>query len=119
LPFPRKPLYKPFGAIHGTEIAYVFGNLESAHVSYSSEDRALSRLLMAYWTNFVKSGNPNGTGLPRWPAFNERQQLAMCFRRTAKPCVLPNLKNLKLLDQYYAERREKLRGKCSAQWSRN
>jgi para-nitrobenzyl esterase len=34
------------------------------------EDRALSELMQSYWTNFAKTGDPNGPGLPQWPQYN-------------------------------------------------
>ena len=55
------------GAFHGQEIPFVFGTLPPRR-SYSGEDRDLSRIMQAYWVNFAKTGNPNGPGLPEWPA---------------------------------------------------
>jgi para-nitrobenzyl esterase len=58
------------GAIHAGEIVYVFGNLTaSPNVSWPPEDWKLSDEMGAYWTNFAKTGNPNGAGLPVWPKY--------------------------------------------------
>ncbi|HEY1764340.1 MAG TPA: carboxylesterase family protein [Opitutaceae bacterium] len=58
-------------APHACEIAFVFRVLSSKHLPWRSEDRAVSELMATYWTNFAKTGDPNGPGLPRWPTYGE------------------------------------------------
>ncbi|HUL78625.1 MAG TPA: carboxylesterase family protein [Vicinamibacteria bacterium] len=58
------------GARHAGEIEYVFGALDTiADVPWQDADRSLSELMMAYWTNFARRGDPNGPGLPQWPRY--------------------------------------------------
>lgn len=57
------------GAYHGSELYYMFGNLLPGEANWTADDRRIADLMTSYWANFVKSGNPNGTGLPQWPAF--------------------------------------------------
>ena len=52
------------GAFHSAELAYVFGTQVSIDRPWSDRDRALSDQIEQYWTNFAKTGNPNGAGLP-------------------------------------------------------
>jgi para-nitrobenzyl esterase len=57
------------GAGHSVEIEYALGNLDGNPVyAWTAADRAVSRQTQAYFANFVKTGNPNGAGLPKWPA---------------------------------------------------
>jgi len=61
------------GAGHSVEIEYALGNLDgNAVYAWTPDDYALSRQLQAYFTNFIKTGNPNGSGLPQWPALDKR-----------------------------------------------
>jgi para-nitrobenzyl esterase len=59
------------GAFHAGEILYVFDNLPAFPWLYTSEDREIARLASGYWVNFVKTGDPNGPGLPEWPSFRD------------------------------------------------
>ncbi|MFH1683959.1 MAG: carboxylesterase/lipase family protein [Candidatus Margulisiibacteriota bacterium] len=60
---------KELGAFHSVELPYVFGHLNKAD-GYTEDDLKLSRAIMGYWTNFAKTGDPNGAGLPLWPIYN-------------------------------------------------
>ena len=56
------------GARHAGEIEYVFEALPSDEgVPWSKGDYKVSEAMAAYWSNFVKTGNPDGNGLPHWP----------------------------------------------------
>ncbi len=61
---------RDIGARHAGEIEYVFGALNSVpKVTWDPADRALSELMMSYWSNFARTGNPNGKGLPIWQRY--------------------------------------------------
>ena len=58
------------GAVHSAEIEYALGNLATNKVyAWTPDDYRVSEVMQGYFANFVKKGDPNGAGLPPWPAF--------------------------------------------------
>ena len=69
------------------------------------DDQRISDALATYWTNFAKRGDPNGDGLPTWPAFGDRPPVVMYFSSTPKTGPVPSESSLRVLDGYFAWRR--------------
>ncbi len=61
--------------------------------------------MATYWTNFAKYGDPNGEGMPQWPAFSDKNPTLMYFAGTPHTGPVPNEPGLKKLDAYFAWRR--------------
>jgi para-nitrobenzyl esterase len=94
------------GAPHGREVPYVFGHLNDLeHETPSAADHVISDAMVTYWTNFAKYGDPNGRGMPQWPAFSDTNPELMDFAGTPHTGPVPNPAGLQALDAYFAWRR--------------
>lgn len=91
---------KSAGTSHGSDGYYLFGG----HISPDPEVQELARQLRHYWLNFAASGNPNGEGLPRWPAYRAEndQWLVLGVESQAQAGVLKD--KLDLLESHYEAR---------------
>jgi para-nitrobenzyl esterase len=70
-PAPPSKFHPGSFAFHSDDIEYVFGTLDARPgAEWLPENRRLSDEVMSYWTNFAKTGDPNGAGLPPWPRFD-------------------------------------------------
>jgi para-nitrobenzyl esterase len=105
---PRVPDHMRRGAFHADELPYVFGTHPEG--SNATED-AVSDVMMDYWVNFVKTGNPNAKGLPYWTEFNEQEASVMEFNNGAHLVKLPNYSKLQLMEEHYKTLRTLSEGK--------
>jgi para-nitrobenzyl esterase len=78
----------PRGAVHSAEIQYAMGNLDlDKRYTWEPADYEVSRTMQSYFVNFIKTGNPNGPGLPEWPAYrpdNNYQQMRIDVKSHAE-----------------------------------
>lgn len=93
------------GSSHGMDVNYVFQHLDPTNSQLTKADFQISDAMAAYWVNFARNGDPNGPGLPAWPAFTDTDQRAMYFQQTAHPGPVPDAEGLNVLDAYFAWRR--------------
>jgi para-nitrobenzyl esterase len=64
---------QPF-AIHGADLTFVMGmypKVGNPPGANPSTDSKVADMVESYFTNFARTGNPNGEGLPEWPQFAE------------------------------------------------
>jgi para-nitrobenzyl esterase len=98
------------GSGHGSDVPYAFQTLSGGRGGAPKpEDLKLSDMISSYWVNFAKSGDPNGPGLPKWPAFADNNPQAMVFDATPGARPLPNLDKLKAFDAYMSWQREEMK----------
>ncbi len=71
------PSLKTRGAFHGSELMYMFNSLDANPLPWTEEDRRVADVMSSYWSNYIATGNPNGTGLPVWPAYDLAKQQVM------------------------------------------
>ncbi|HML15778.1 MAG TPA: carboxylesterase family protein, partial [Bryobacteraceae bacterium] len=102
---PPGPFGARLGAYHASEIAYVFGNLSPTLAQEA--DRSLSDIIQSYWVNFASTGDANGKGLPKWPYYQEKSDIAMGLGNKVETTTVPNKAGLDFIDASVAAERGK------------
>lgn len=97
---PPGPQSHRIGAFHASEIAYVFGNFVWPF-PWEKADHELSETISSYWVNVARTGDPNGEGLPQWPAYSEQEDRAMELGDKVAPRAHVNKAGLDFFDSYY------------------
>ena len=84
-----QPRQSPRGAAHSAEIQYAMGNLDlDKRYAWEPADYEVSKTMQAYFVNFIKTGDPNGSALPNWPAYRpdtRYQRMRIDVKSQAEP----------------------------------
>ena len=103
---PPGPESGRYGAYHAAEIAYVFQNLNPATRPWEETDHRLADRISSYWVNFATTGDPNGQGLPKWPAYRETSDTAIEFGDVIQLRSGLHKAGLDFLDRYFQKLRD-------------
>ncbi len=88
-------------AFHSSELPYIFESLNSAPRSWTAEDKIIAKEMSSYWVNFISTGNPNGNGLPEWPAFNKASKETMELGDKMEPRPITSTEKFELLEKIF------------------
>lgn len=89
------------GAYHSGDLAYVFNNVGKSGDFWSEKDFAMARTMSGYWTNFAKTGNPNGANLPNWASYEPQSHNTLLLSNEIKTIAGAKREKLDLLAQRY------------------
>lgn len=91
---------KAVGAPHAGEIPYALGNLPLIDTrDWTAGDRETSRIMQDYFAQFIKTGDPNGTGLPTWPAMVPTHPMIMMVHSHPEARQATDTPQYELMDQ--------------------
>ena len=94
------------GATHGSEAQYIFGNLLPPR-AWTDLDHQVSEMLSSYWVNFATNGDPNGTGLAKWPKFDgKKNDRRMVLGDQAEVGPAPDRAQLAFFESIYEKERD-------------
>lgn len=90
------------GAAHASDIEYALGNLTTNKVyAWTPDDYKTSEIMQNYFVNFVKTGDPNGSGLPTWHSLQNKDSEVMVIGIESKSEPKKNLNRYQLMDTFF------------------
>ena len=91
------------GAYHGSEISFVFNHPRAPdELGWTDADARIGDVMSGYWTNFAKTGNPNGAGLPKWESYSGKSQQVMELGEHFQPLPLADKAKVDFWKRFYA-----------------
>ena len=97
---PSAPGQPSRGATHTADLAYMFNN---PNPNWTDTDRQLADTMSSYWVNFAANGDPNGKGLPEWPAYKPKSEKTMVLGDGVAPGSGIDPAMISFYDSYFAK----------------
>lgn len=94
--------FASLGAFHSEELMFLSGRYWTSWIAKPGDAR-LSRVMVRYWAQFIKSGNPNGAALPKWPAFDRGGPCQELGRRIG-PEAVPRVERFGIFQRFLDSR---------------
>ncbi|KAH9215642.1 prolyl oligopeptidase-like protein [Leptodontidium sp. 2 PMI_412] len=106
--FTHAPPNQTEGVYHGAEIWYAFGNIPTYYnLTWTEKDYALQAQMSEYWANFIKTGNPNGDGLPDFPATStSKEQVMWLGDETGSSYLTNSTEKFEFIQEFFAQQIE-------------
>lgn len=96
-----------WGAYHGSELVYVFNAFPFQDWPWRPVDLKLGETVSSMWVTFARTGSPNGSGLPAWPAFDAKSDVLMNFADAPKAQPAPHKAQIDFIDEWLAVQRSR------------
>jgi para-nitrobenzyl esterase len=94
-----------FGAFHTSEVPYAMNTLYMSDRPFTDADRKIADVISSYWASFIRTGDPNGKGLPRWPAVTEQPGATMEIGDKNAPIPAADPPRLAFFEKFFAKPR--------------
>jgi len=103
MPGPDAATYKAF---HTSEVPYALNTLYMSDRPFTDADHKIADMMSSYWVNFATAGDPNGKGLPHWPAVSEMPETTMQLGDGTGPIpIAESAAKVEFWKQYFAQPR--------------
>lgn len=99
--------FAALGAFHAEELMFLSQHYWTSWAK-TPDDARVSNALIGYWIHFIQSGNPNTTGLPRWPTYDPHLDLTQILDRTVTTAPDPRAARFSPFQQYLDNRLDRL-----------
>ena len=90
-----------YGAFHSSDLLYTLNNLNTSDRPFTDEDRKIAAMMSSYWANFTATGDPNGKGLPLWPAVDEKPQVMELGDKTATIPLADSPEKIQFFEKFF------------------
>ena len=100
-PFPSSSIYAAWGASHYAELWYMFDHLSQEPWRWTAADERLADEMTTYWVNFVRTGNPNSSGLPYWTPYTQADPSVAYLGQPITFGHRENIEQLQAIDAAY------------------